>query len=335
MPARLRSLLTFGLADFFAAQNERMAAIERGVQGSLAESAEMRAGIEERLSRIELKLADIGNGPQSGKLDSLLSEVAEIRNLGARVGPEIDAVRSLVASEAERAQRKLRAGLSSAVNLLAILPQLKIEGVVPHFSHHGWEATGELAAFLFYLVRRHRPNLIFELGSGSSTILLAAAARANGRGRVISIEHDPLHRERTAQSLEQTELADWVQLVETPLVEQQFGDRAVQWYHLAPLLRNLPEKIDLLFIDGPPGRIQPLSRYPALPVLGPRLSPQALVVVDDGGRQDETRMIELWRELDMPFDSETLSFLPRSPILLKMGAKEAEIAELRRIKEFP
>jgi hypothetical protein len=37
----------------------------------------------------------------------------------------------------------------------------------------------------------------------------------------------------------------------------------------------------------------------------------------------------------MPFDSETLSFLPRSPILLKMGAKEAEIAELRRIKEFP
>ena len=40
--------------------------------------------------------------------------------------------------------------------------------------------------------------------------------------------------------------------------------------------------------------------------------------------KDETRMIELWRELDMPFDSETLSFLPRSPILLKMGAKEAE-----------
>ena len=91
MPARLRSLLTFGLADFFAAQHERMAAIERGVQAALAESAEMRAGIEDRLSRIELKLEDIGNGPQSGKLDSLLSEVAEIKSLGARIGPEIDA----------------------------------------------------------------------------------------------------------------------------------------------------------------------------------------------------------------------------------------------------
>src|SRR5688572_29817148 len=113
MPARLRSLLTFGLADFFAAQNERMAAIERGVQGSLAESAALRAGIEERLSRIELKLEEIGKGRQSGQLDSLLSDVAEIKRLGARVTPEIDAVRSLVASEAERAQRKLRAGLSS------------------------------------------------------------------------------------------------------------------------------------------------------------------------------------------------------------------------------
>ena len=138
-----------------------------------------------------------------------------------------------------------------------------------------------------------------------------------------------MHRERTAQSLEQTELADWVQLVETPLVEQQFGDRAVQWYDLAPLLRNLPEKIDLLFIDGPPGRMQPLSRYPALPVLGPHLSPQALVVVDDGGREDETRMIELWRELDMPFDSETLSFLPRSPILLEDGRRSERRGESR------
>src|SRR5688572_3758593 len=134
IPARLRSLLTFGLADFFAAQNERMAAIERGVQGSLAETAAMRAGIEERLSRIELKLQDVGNGPQSDKLDSLLSEVAEIKRLGARISPEIDAVRSLVASEAERAQRKLRAGLSSAVKLLAILRHVELEGGVSHFS---------------------------------------------------------------------------------------------------------------------------------------------------------------------------------------------------------
>jgi predicted O-methyltransferase YrrM len=332
MPARLRSLLTFGLSDLVVSIHERLAAMDRDVRATLAEHAAVRAGIEERLGRIELKLERISDGSAS---EDLRRDIAEIRARGERLGPDMDALRSLITGEAERAQRKLSAGLSSAVNLLSIVPQLSLQGVVPRFSHHGWEITGELAAFLFHLVRRHRPNLIFELGSGSSTVLLAAAARANGRGRVISIEHDPLYRDRTAQSLEQTELSDWVQLVEVPLVEQQFGGRKVQWYHLAPLLRHLTDKIDFLLVDGPPGRIQPLSRYPALPVLAPRLSPQAQIIIDDGGREDEARMIELWRDLDIPFVSETLAFLPRAPILLKMGAKQAEIAELRRLKDLP
>ncbi|HWT30822.1 MAG TPA: class I SAM-dependent methyltransferase [Propylenella sp.] len=332
MPARLRSLLTFGLSDLVASVHERLAAIDKRVQATLTETAELRTGLEERLGRIELKLEGLDEGAAS---ESLRRDMAEIRTMGERLGPEMDALRALVTGEAERAQRKLSAGLSSAVNLLSVVPHLNLQGVVPRFSHHGWEITGELAAFLFHLVRRHRPNLILELGSGSSTVLLAAAARANGRGRVISIEHDPQYRDRTAQSLEQTELSDWVQLVEVPLVEQQVGGRTVQWYHLVPLLRHLTEKIDLLFIDGPPGRIQPLSRYPALPVLSSRLSTQAQIVIDDGGRDDEARMIELWRELEIPFVSETLAFLPRSPILLKMGAKQAEIAELRRLKDLP
>ena len=45
-----------------------------------------------------------------------------------------------------------------------------------------------------------------ELGSGSSTVLFAAALRANGSGRVISIEHDAEHVEHTRALLEQAEL---------------------------------------------------------------------------------------------------------------------------------
>jgi hypothetical protein len=134
--------------------------------------------------------------------------------------------------------------------------------VLPPFSHLGWEITGELAAFLFHLVRRHRPKVVLELGSGSSTILFAAAARANAYGRVISVEHDAEHRSRTAQYLQDAELSDWVTLVETPLVIRQFGDHQLAWYDLDLLLRGMTEKIDLLFVDGPPGRLQPLSRYP-------------------------------------------------------------------------
>ena len=100
-----------------------------------------------------------------------------------------------------------------------------------------------------------------------------------------------------------------------------------------PLLPNLPGSIDILFIDGPPGRLQPLSRYPALPAARPHLSPHALVVVDDGRREDEAQMIELWRELGIPFDAETLSFIPRAPVMLTMGVGEARIVELRRVAE--
>lgn len=272
MPARLRSLLTFGLSDAVASLHEH--------------------------------------------LDRLQSDVA--------------ALRALVVATDEHAQRKLKAGLASAVNLISVLPQLKIEGVLPPFPHRGFEVSGELAVFLFHLVRRHRPRLILELGGGSSTILFAAALKANGSGRLISVEHDREHLDRTAQYLRQTELSDWVELIEAPLVAQRFGDRSLHWYDLARLLRSLPEKIELLFVDGPPGKLQALSRYPALPVLLPHLSPHAHVLVDDGRREDETQMIELWRELNVRFEAEPLGFLPRAPTLLRLEASESRVAEFPR-----
>ena len=125
---------------------------------------------------------------------------------------------------------------------------------------------------------------------------------------MVSIEHDHDYLVRTAQLLEQADLSAWVQLVEAPLVEQRFGTLELQWDHLGALLGALPEKVGLLFVDGPPGRIQPLSRNPALPVL-PHLAPDAVVVVDDGSRDDEIRMVELWRELNIEFEVETLSSL--------------------------
>ena len=301
MPARLRSLLTLGLSDAISGLGERLGSVDAGLKDLFAADATERNRFADRLARMEQDLA---------------------------------ALRSLVLAQDERGQRKLRAGFSSAVNLLAVLPHLKIDGVLPPFPHQGFEVPGEMAAFLYHLIRRHRPKLILELGSGSSTVLLAASARANGAGRVITIEHDPDYRDRTAQFLRQTELSDWVDLIEAPLVEQRFGALALQWYNLAPLLRTLSDRIDLLFVDGPPGKLQALSRYPALPVLASHLSAQALILVDDGRRADEVRMIELWREIDgVSFDVETLGFLPRSPILLTLPASQNRVAELRRAQE--
>ncbi len=57
----------------------------------------------------------------------------------------------------------------------------------------------------------------------------------------------------------------------------------------------LPEAIDLLAIDGPPRKLDPLVRYPARPRLFLRLRPGATVFLDDAGRAGEKRVLELWR----------------------------------------
>jgi len=303
IPARLRSLLSRLRPDNSSDVEARLLAIDERMTALQRDAAEGRQAMEAKFAKVEA--------------DNL-------------------ALKSLIRARDDRGQEKLKAGLSSIVNLLTILPDLRINGVVPPFPHQGFEITGEEAAFLFHLIRRHRPKLILELGSGSSTFLFAAAVRANGSGRVVSVEHDAGHAERTAQLLRQAGLAEWVQPVAAPLVERTIGSRTFHWYDLDPFLRTLTGKIDFLFVDGPPGKMQSLSRYPALPVIAPHLSEQALVFIDDGGREDETRMIALWRELDeLAFTSESLGFLPRAPVLLTTTARTGRIAEFPLAREEP
>lgn len=266
-----------------------------------------------------------------------LGLAGDLAAIGARlrkIEDDIVALRTLVRTRDDRAQKKLKAGFASLVNVISILPELNIKGAVPPFPHQGFEITGEEAAFLFHLVRRHRPKLVLELGSGSSTVLFAAALRANGAGRVISIEHDALHARHTAELLEQADLSDRVELLHAPLVPVQVNDQAFQWYDLWTRLQTLGEKVDFLFVDGPPGKVQSLSRYPALPVLLPHLSPRALVFIDDGAREDETKMVAMWAEMDaVAFEREALDFLPHAPVLLTMAGSESRVAELRPTRE--
>ncbi len=260
----------------------------------------------------------------------LYSRMGGMDNRLKKIEGDIAALRSFMRTREERAEERLKAALSSLVNTISLIPELNIKGVVPHFPHQGYEITGEEAAFLFHLIRRRRPKLILELGSGSSTVLFAAALRANGHGRMISVEHDSLHAKHTIELLEQAELTDRVELVLAPLVDITLDGRTFQWYDLGKPLRTFSDEIDLLFVDGPPGKVQTLSRYPALPMLLPHLSPTAIVVVDDGAREDEVRMVEMWRELDgVAFDSEALDFLPHAPVLLTLRESESRVAELR------
>jgi predicted O-methyltransferase YrrM len=155
-----------------------------------------------------------------------------------------------------------------------------------------WAVSPDLLNQLCRLVLSRQPDHIFEVGSGMSTLTLAYCLRRMGRGRISSLESDARFAAATRQMLAEHNLSDLATVVDAPLTEVQIGTQQWVWYDTDRIPAMPP--IDLLFVDGPHGLIQPLARYPALPILSPRLGPNALIVLDDGARPDEKTIAERW-----------------------------------------
>jgi predicted O-methyltransferase YrrM len=156
-----------------------------------------------------------------------------------------------------------------------------------------WALAPQGLLNLCALVARHRPTLAVELGSGTSTIWLGYALAEVGADRLISLDHEEefagqtraavrLHREWTVST----------DVRQAPLTTVEIGDERYEWYDPA-LIADL-DGIDLLIVDGPPGRTGRHARYPALPLLVDRLADGALVVLDDIDRADEREIVDRW-----------------------------------------
>jgi hypothetical protein len=92
------------------------------------------------------------------------------------------------------------------------------------------------------------------------------------------------------------------QVLHAPLVEVAIGEEVFPWYDLSVLPPG--PLFDLLVVDGPPGFLHPLARYPALPLLKDRLSPSPVIILDDAARQAEQTVLERWVREQGPFTVE-------------------------------
>jgi predicted O-methyltransferase YrrM len=122
----------------------------------------------------------------------------------------------------------------------------------------------ETAMLLYMLARSSRAKAIIEFGTsfGVSTLHLTAALRDNGGGRLIGTEFESTKVARSRANLAAAGLDD--------LAEIRAGDA------VDTLATDLPEKIDLVLLDGAKGL------YPkVLSLLEPRLRSGALVVADN------------------------------------------------------
>jgi len=171
-----------------------------------------------------------------------------------------------------------------------------LEGGMPLPPSRGWAASPDLMREVLRMVLKQRPKVVLEVSSGTSTVILAYALERIGAGHVYALEHELHYAERTRCYLQEHGLAHRATVVHAPLVEQPLEGGDVRWYDLRAL--DLPGGIDFMLVDGPPDTTGPMARYPAVPLLRAHFAARTTVVLDDGGRADETRTAERWARSD-------------------------------------
>lgn len=142
-----------------------------------------------------------------------------------------------------------------------------------------------------------RPEQIVELGSGRSTLLIAQRLEHLGQGHVTSLDHLQEFADRTRTWLRELGGVERATVIHAPITDHELAGETWPWYSMEVAKNRLPDRIDLLVVDGPPGELRTDSRWPAVPLLLDRLAADAVVILDDGDRTDETRIAHSWHEL--------------------------------------
>ena len=155
----------------------------------------------------------------------------------------------------------------------------------------GWAASPDFLYIVWRAIRRAAPQIVVECSSGASTVVIARALQAQGVGHLYSLENDPSYGAQTRQRLEDNGLQDWATVINAPLMECSLSGEDWPWYDITGLSLDT---IDFLVIDGPPMPMHKCIRYPAGPLLFPKLSPGASVYLDDASRDDETEIVARW-----------------------------------------
>lgn len=149
-------------------------------------------------------------------------------------------------------------------------------------STRSWAASPDLLLTIAETITKYRPGLVVELGSGVSTLVAAKS----GARKVISIDNSEEFGGKTAALIKNHK----VRGVEIRIAPLQPYANGSTWYDLSKI-KDL-KKIDLLIIDGPPGSKNPEARYPALVELKDKLSPKAVVIIDDVNREGERKLAD-------------------------------------------
>lgn len=142
-------------------------------------------------------------------------------------------------------------------------------------------AEVEVLEFLRTVVTTIKPDLVVETGtfSGISTLWIAEGLKANGRGKVITCEFDPVVYAKAKERIQNSGLAQWIECRNESSLEMKINGR-----------------IDLLFSDSDmPVREQEVRRYL------PQMNPYGLILMHDASSH-----LKQVREAALKLDAEGL-----------------------------
>ncbi|MFU8861180.1 MAG: O-methyltransferase [Cyclonatronaceae bacterium] len=168
----------------------------------------------------------------------------------------------------------------------------RIDFRLPLPSLDNWTASPELITRIFHLMKLYRPGVILELGSGASSICGGYFCEHLGSGRLISLDHDIDYAAFTRKHINNHALDSYVEVRHAPLKECTINGSSHLWYDLK-VLDDIPV-IDMLVVDGPPHKTQLHARFPALPLLMSKLAKNAVIILDDASREQETEIVRRW-----------------------------------------
>jgi len=161
-----------------------------------------------------------------------------------------------------------------------LMQLLELKSSIP--PTRGWAASPDLLLTIYETVKKINPSLVVELGSGVSTLVAAKS----GARKVVSLDGSKEYAEKTRELIKEHRVRG-VEVRFAPLLPYVNG---LTWYDVSTI-KDL-KKIDLLIVDGPPGNNNAESRYPALKEFKDKLSPLAVVILDDVNREGERKLAE-------------------------------------------
>ncbi len=157
-----------------------------------------------------------------------------------------------------------------------------------------WKADTGFLKLIVDHIETQRPPSVVELGAGASSLVIGRALQKYGQGRLLSLDQHEDFIHATSEWLREHSIhAD---LRHAPL-SPRADDWPGIWYETGPL----PDRIDLLVIDGPPWTIHPLVRG-AAEALFDRIPVGGVILLDDAARPGERMVARRWRKRWPGFD---------------------------------